>query len=1276
MNEELTYAISKRVESLFFIFMLIVLISLQAGSAYGRTGKGLLKRPFDPEIHSTTSTQFENNSVNRPSKIFRFLSSNKKKEAVLCGVNMQDSVVGYTKSSTNNQIFYLLTVTNTGSLRDSFSFTKTTTGTPLYTYLETTSGTAITSTPGIDSGASYSFIIRFVVPAGSPAETTNYTNLIATSSDCGAISTDTTHLLTHLYSGTATTGDSCDVQVSKTADVGTVTAGNTITYTISLINNLPGLAKDVFVIDTLASSLVYQSSAVTVVPNGLNYSLTYNSTSRTIQFMALSSLGQSQPITFTIKVKALCTAVPSVINNAYVSSSTYDNNSSNNKSSVTTAVNTSYSSPTASPVTSCYNSTATITATGAASGKGYKWYSVSSGGTYLNTGSTYTTPVLNSSANYYVSYYNIDTTVCEGPRTAVAVTVLAAPVVSDPSGTTVCPNEATSFSVSATATSPTYQWQLSTNSGSSWTSLTNASPYSGVTTASLTISSAVYSMSGYQYRCNVTSGGCSNTISSSAATLTVRKSYTWLGVNTNWDDPQNWCSGVPDSSSDVTIPSGLTYYPTITGTASTRDIYTGSGTTVTLDSGTIRIFGAITNNGLFDARTGTVNMKGGAAQTLAGSIFNSKTILNLVVSNTSSAGLSVSSTAGDTLKISGTLSFGTDSSKLNTGNNIDLLSTASATANVGVVNTNNTITGDVIVDRYINTGTSGTGHAKSWQFLSTPTNGQSIRESWMEGGSTVTGFGTQITAPQGTANGFDLSSPAYSIKYYNASTNAWDGVSNANSILYNLKGYMLFVRGDRTVSNPFAPATNTILRSKGALLTGTIGPVTVSPGHYQSVGNPYASMIDFTRVTKDAGVDDKFYTWDPYLYGTYGYGGYQTMSSTNDWKPLPGGTLPYDSGVANSTIQSGQAFFVYSTSVSSFVNQTYSLSFTENCKTDGNRAVNFSRTTSAKGTQVKSFLRASLFTSTGLIADGNSVAFSTLYSNKVDRDDALKMMNGGENFGLSRNGKLLAVEALAPLTTDDTLFYYLSNVRQQTYQLRFAPENMQEYHLQPVLEDSYTNVYTPLSLADTTFVNVSFTSDVASRAAGRFKVVFRERPSVPINFTWLHASINAEGSLISWRSGNEDGLIRYEIQYSKDGIHFETAGSIAVNPLNNGSYSWNASKPKEGNNYYRICALKDNGESFFSNVANLFIRSSIASISVFPNPVLNSSFQLHFSNQPAGIYYLNLLNPAGQTVYSGSFSFSGGSGFKTIYTGQMPKGIYQIEIVKPSDNKYTIKVVY
>lgn len=74
-------------------------------------------------------------------------------------------------------------------------------------------------------------------------------------------------------------------------------------------------------------------------------------------------------------------------------------------------------------------------------------------------------------------------------------------------------NDAT-FSITSTAlTTITYQWQRSTNSGSTW------SDVSGATSASLVLSAVALSADGYQYRCKATALG--HTRTSNAATLTV-----------------------------------------------------------------------------------------------------------------------------------------------------------------------------------------------------------------------------------------------------------------------------------------------------------------------------------------------------------------------------------------------------------------------------------------------------------------------------------------------------------------------------------------------------------------------------------------------------------------------------------------------------------------------------------------------------------------------------------------------------------------------------------
>src|SRR6202012_5806791 len=87
-------------------------------------------------------------------------------------------------------------------------------------------------------------------------------------------------------------------------------------------------------------------------------------------------------------------------------------------------------------------------------------------------------------------------------------------VSSQPTSTTVCEGNSAGFSVSATGTGLSYQWQQSTDNGSTWNNINSA------TGATLTLNSVSATMSGYEYRVLV-SGVCSPAATSSAAGLTV-----------------------------------------------------------------------------------------------------------------------------------------------------------------------------------------------------------------------------------------------------------------------------------------------------------------------------------------------------------------------------------------------------------------------------------------------------------------------------------------------------------------------------------------------------------------------------------------------------------------------------------------------------------------------------------------------------------------------------------------------------------------------------------
>ena len=109
-----------------------------------------------------------------------------------------------------------------------------------------------------------------------------------------------------------------------------------------------------------------------------------------------------------------------------------------------------------------------------------------------------------------------------GVSARVAVTKVATPeapaITSQPAAASVTDGNPASFSVTATGTAPlSYQWQVSTDAGSTWGDCSGA-PYSNATTATLGVA-AVLAMSGYSYRCVVANAQGSAT--SNAAALTV-----------------------------------------------------------------------------------------------------------------------------------------------------------------------------------------------------------------------------------------------------------------------------------------------------------------------------------------------------------------------------------------------------------------------------------------------------------------------------------------------------------------------------------------------------------------------------------------------------------------------------------------------------------------------------------------------------------------------------------------------------------------------------------
>lgn len=243
-------------------------------------------------------------------------------------------------------------------------------------------------------------------------------------------------------------------------------------------------------------------------------------------------------------------------------------------------------------VTLCEGSNASFTVTAAGAGT-YQWQVSTDGGATFNNvvnGGVYsgaTAATLNitgatAAMNNYKFRCNLSSSCGSATSNVATLTVNTLPVVtSNPTSVTVCTGTNHTFSVTATGTGIGYQWQVSTDGGVTYNNVPAAAPYSGTTTASLTITGVTSGLNNNRYRCVVT-GTCAPAANSTGAILTVLTAVSITGNPSN----QTICEGSNTSFSVVAVGTAYQWQVSTDGGAtftnvSNGGVYSGA-TTATL----------------------------------------------------------------------------------------------------------------------------------------------------------------------------------------------------------------------------------------------------------------------------------------------------------------------------------------------------------------------------------------------------------------------------------------------------------------------------------------------------------------------------------------------------------------------------------------------------------------------------------------------------------------------------------------------------------------------
>jgi hypothetical protein len=287
---------------------------------------------------------------------------------------------------------------------------------------------------------------------------------------------------------------------------------------------------------------------------------------------------------------------------------------------------------TTTPASRCGSGAAAMTLSATASAGTINWYTVSTGGTSVATGTSYS-PTVSVTTTYYVDATNNS---CTTPtRTAITATVTAIPTVASTTPASRCGTG--TITLGATASAGTINWYTVSTGG---TSVATGPSYS--TTISETTT----------YYVDATNNSCT-TSSRTAVVATVNScTITWTGAtSTDWNTNTNWSSSsVPTTIDDVIIPASVTSnrMPVISAGSDVRSV-SNSGTITMTSSGILNVYGNISSTGTFTTVSGSaVAFNGNTAQTV-----NGVSALHNVKMNNTGGGVSLSSA----LTVNGTLSL-------------------------------------------------------------------------------------------------------------------------------------------------------------------------------------------------------------------------------------------------------------------------------------------------------------------------------------------------------------------------------------------------------------------------------------------------------------------------------------------------------------------------------------------------------------------------------------------------------------------------------------------
>ena len=220
-------------------------------------------------------------------------------------------------------------------------------------------------------------------------------------------------------------------------------------------------------------------------------------------------------------------------------------------------------------------------------------------------------------------------------------------------------------------------------------------------------------------------------------------------------------------------------------------------------------------------------------------------------------------------------------------------------------------------------------------------------------------------------------------------------------------------------------------------------------------------------------------------------------------------------------------------------------------------------------------------------------------------------------------------------------------------------------------------VITPSSFWNGTYWELSF--QVTGFSQFYFHSVNPGNVALPATITHFAGQKSTTSNLLSWIKSQEQNNDHFNLQYSTDGINFETIANVKTNAQQGNSaidlqYHYEHLTPRFGHNYYRLQQVDiDQHSAIHSQVVDIIRGNDQSALSVYPNPA-RDIIHLELNVPSAQNTLIKIMDMSGRIVKQVQVISQEGINQYEVSISDLANGLYTFQLYKNQTLAYTGKI--